>query len=450
MSFTTADTPSRGGALVRGLTVLPGLVVLVLLRLVAALLWPFAWVCVLVLGRAPRWWRRFAGAVLVSAARQRAHAWLLTGRRSALAVVVPPPRPIRRRSALWLAVVALPLFVYRWVLGWFATLFAVAAWACRVFARRHPRRLRGLQWRVLALCGDVDAYALMLIPRRAALPEPDPRLRPGGRLDADHAALPPWTARTGWIAIAADVGCFMTVAAFFGAAIGFAQDSSDTAETWVELAADLALQGFSMWVALYIASSVAPVSVSQFGLHVLRPWRSLRSAVGLISTYAVIIAAVGGLASLFFLDRESDTGLIPDNAATAAVVCFVAYTTVIAPLFEEFFYRGLLFQSLRARRGTWWAAGVSSLWFALAHLDFNPVAVADRMLIGIGLCWLFARTGRLLPGMLAHSINNGVVVPLLVGWDWQIAIVIPASLALIMMVVGGVSRIPGRWRPVLA
>lgn len=442
----TARRPRRR-ALLRGVTVLPAFVHVLLLRVLAGLLLPVAWLSVVTFGRPPRWWRRFAWRVTRRGARTRAYAWLLTDvapRRPAPSLVVhePPATPFRRRtSVLW------PLGVPWWLLlryltGVLAWLLATASWLCRISVARHPERLRAAQWTLQAFATDLDCRVLLLVPGRVRLPEPDPRLRVGAAPDAlgDHAPLPPFTRRLGWIAIAVDlVGGLLVSSLFYGSG-GDAEDI-----VVVIFVADVAIQVLGPYLGIYLASQTGPLSVAQFGLHVLRPLRSLGWAVTLIALYAVLLLALLLLVLPFAADDGG--GIVPDGASTAWTIAFVGLGTVVAPMFEEFFYRGFMFQALRQGRGTWAAAGISSFAFAAAHFEFSPFALADRALIGIGLCWLFARTGRLLPGMFAHSINNAIVIPLVIGWDWQIAIVLPASLAVIALIAAVVSHRRGEWAP---
>jgi membrane protease YdiL (CAAX protease family) len=439
---------SRWRALLRGVAVVPAWLRLLALRLVAGLLWLPAWFGALVLGRPPRWWRRYGWYVVTVSARVRAYAWLLTDRPPRQAATLLPLRPppagrIPRRSLLARLFAAPWYLLLRYFVAVFAALFAFASWWCLVIARRHPERLRGAQWSLQAFATDIDCWLMLVSPARPRLPEPDPRLRPGIRSLGDHAPLPPFKRKTGLIAIGVDlVGGLLVSGLFYDASSGGAVDL-----IWLVFVADLAIQFLGPYLGIYLASQSGPLTVAQFGLHAIRPLRSLGWAALLIAVYAVLLGALVLLLAPFLADTSDGGGLVPDGSSTAWTIAFVALGTVMAPMFEEFFYRGFIFQALRQGRGTWGAALVSSLAFAAAHYDFAPLAIADRALIGIGLCWLFARTGRLLPGMFAHSINNAIVLPLAIGWDWQIAIVLPVSLLVIASIATVVSHRRGEWAP---
>lgn len=425
---------------------------LLALRLACLLAWPVAAAWVLLVARAPPWWRTLADRTLVRATRQRAHAWLLSDVRAGrtphpVAVTVPDRGPhIRRRSLLARILLAPALALQRWIIGGFAVTAAVAAWLCLVLGRRHPAGIRALQHRLLALCGDLDTYVLLLVPTRPRLPEVDPRLAPGGVAFEDHPPLPPWPRRTGRLAVGVDFVCgLVVVGAAAGALTGAGADLDS--DPGAVLGLDLLIQTLAPLMGFYLAASEAPLTVAQLGLHVLRPWRSAGLAVRLIGAYAVLLGTLGVLALPLAGDSSDGGGLVPDGSGTAWTIVFIGLATVIAPVLEETFYRGIMFQALRAGRGTWTAAVISSIAFACAHLEFSPVALLDRSLIGIGLCYLFARTGRLLPGMFAHSINNAIVTPLAVGWTWQVPIVLVVSLLLVLLLATLAGRLRGAWDP---
>ncbi|WP_083681426.1 type II CAAX endopeptidase family protein [Archangium sp. Cb G35] len=83
----------------------------------------------------------------------------------------------------------------------------------------------------------------------------------------------------------------------------------------------------------------------------------------------------------------------------------VVSVTVVAPLCEEFFFRGVFFQGLRAPGGpAMRAVLLSAVVFSMFHLD--PVGFFARVELGVLFGWLLVRTGSLWPAILAHTANN--------------------------------------------
>lgn len=78
-----------------------------------------------------------------------------------------------------------------------------------------------------------------------------------------------------------------------------------------------------------------------------------------------------------------------------------------APLIEETFFRGALYGALRRRFGVGWGLLGSSAFFAILHpqlpLGFLPIALLGAVFAG-----LYEWRQSLVPGMVAHAINNTV------------------------------------------
>ncbi len=88
---------------------------------------------------------------------------------------------------------------------------------------------------------------------------------------------------------------------------------------------------------------------------------------------------------------------------------------VLAPLFEELIFRGILFTSLRKKFSFPISMVGSGLVFALAH-GYGLMAFLTVFWSGCLWAWAYERTGSVIPGTIAHAVNNGVVVYSLVAF----------------------------------
>ena len=80
---------------------------------------------------------------------------------------------------------------------------------------------------------------------------------------------------------------------------------------------------------------------------------------------------------------------------------------VLAPLSEELFYRGMIYPVLRKYLGPAGGAVLAGILFGLAHYDLwrtIPLAIG-----GMVLCWIYEKTGSILPAMIAHGVWNGIM-----------------------------------------
>ena len=81
---------------------------------------------------------------------------------------------------------------------------------------------------------------------------------------------------------------------------------------------------------------------------------------------------------------------------------------ILAPIAEETFFRGVVFNAFRREGGRRWAYLGSSALFAVIHVSL--VAVIPIFLLGLALAWVYERTGSLLAPMAMHAVVNGVSV----------------------------------------
>jgi membrane protease YdiL (CAAX protease family) len=79
---------------------------------------------------------------------------------------------------------------------------------------------------------------------------------------------------------------------------------------------------------------------------------------------------------------------------------------IIAPVFEEIIFRGVVFEGLRERYPLSSAIFISSLLFGLVHL--LPWAILNGFLLGLFFAWLKLETGSLLMCVGAHSLYNSL------------------------------------------
>jgi len=77
---------------------------------------------------------------------------------------------------------------------------------------------------------------------------------------------------------------------------------------------------------------------------------------------------------------------------------------VLAPVVEETFFRGVLFQGFRQRYGWLTAALLSSAIFAISHLD--PASLIPTFMLGFVLAITYHRSNSLWPGMILHFLVN--------------------------------------------
>ena len=78
---------------------------------------------------------------------------------------------------------------------------------------------------------------------------------------------------------------------------------------------------------------------------------------------------------------------------------------IIAPIAEEYLFRGLMMRKmLKWNISPWYAIIGSSIMFGLIHL--NPAQIPGPIILGIVMAWMCYRTRSLIPGIIIHITNN--------------------------------------------
>lgn len=153
--------------------------------------------------------------------------------------------------------------------------------------------------------------------------------------------------------------------------------------------------------------------------------RDLLVGLGVGVVAVVAITAGVGLALglvLEMLDQEIPT--VQQHLRDAArdpqtAPIFVLSALVIAPVFEELFFRGMVFPALAKRIGLWGGIVLSAVIFGLVHVNqaedtLGVVLLLVRLVpLGILFAWLYHWRGTLVVPIIVHSVFNAASVALL-------------------------------------
>ncbi len=95
----------------------------------------------------------------------------------------------------------------------------------------------------------------------------------------------------------------------------------------------------------------------------------------------------------------------PAESPAIVHILMVISAVVLAPVVEEYIFRGILLSSWTVKWGATRAIIISSFIFAIFHID--PVGA---FVAGVALCLIYFHTGSLLLVIFIHMINNGLAV----------------------------------------
>ncbi len=105
-------------------------------------------------------------------------------------------------------------------------------------------------------------------------------------------------------------------------------------------------------------------------------------------------------------------GMVAFSGSPLIRAALLASAAVGAPLFEEIFFRGVLYGAVRRRAGVVAALATSSAIFAALHPQL-PLGFLPLMTMGLGFSLLYEWRRSLLPAIVAHACNNGFIVLML-------------------------------------
>lgn len=178
---------------------------------------------------------------------------------------------------------------------------------------------------------------------------------------------------------------------------------------------------------LVVASQLAGLVVALLFLRIRHvPLRPLIGPVRPIGRHVGIGAGLGLLAivastllvsllvALTGSDAEPEqvlTGGLMESPMEVALAAMAA--VVLAPIAEELLFRGLLHRGLRRRLRAVPATALSSVLFAVVHVDVafsQPLALVGLTLVGVILAIAYERTGSLLVPVVIHAVHNAVTI----------------------------------------
>ena len=198
---------------------------------------------------------------------------------------------------------------------------------------------------------------------------------------------------------------------------------------WVAASGILIADAFLVVIVLHFARRGADkLGAATFGIRRTAFWPAvgwMLLAYGTVMVFnAVWLLLVGTGAA----EQDSSGGSSPTIAAIVLIVLGVA---VAAPIVEEFVFRGYLFPALARWRGPWIGALAGATVFGVAHCLVYPPQLWPMMIVfGFAACMVFWFTGSILPCIALHALNNSLVTGILLGWSWEVPLLMIGCMAL--------------------
>jgi membrane protease YdiL (CAAX protease family) len=154
-----------------------------------------------------------------------------------------------------------------------------------------------------------------------------------------------------------------------------------------------------------------------------RWWVEIRDSVlfGLV-LYPAMTIVVGVLLGLLLQaitgEQPEAPEQVPGGLSAVGIAVTAVYAIVIAPVHEELFFRGILFRSVRDRRGLVAGLLVSGLAFGLIHYLEGPwqdtaLLIGVMFFNGMLIAWWYDRRATIVAPLVAHMVFNVIGLSLI-------------------------------------
>lgn len=149
---------------------------------------------------------------------------------------------------------------------------------------------------------------------------------------------------------------------------------------------------------------------------------AIGAGVGVV-TVIVITVAMGLLLGLVLQVLGEEMPVVQQDLREMAtdpvtVPILVVSALVAAPVFEELFFRGMVFPAIARRLGAWPGIIGSALAFGFVHMNQAEDTLGAALLLlrlvplGILFAWLYRWRGTIVVPIVVHSIFNGASIVL--------------------------------------
>jgi membrane protease YdiL (CAAX protease family) len=166
-----------------------------------------------------------------------------------------------------------------------------------------------------------------------------------------------------------------------------------------------------------------------------------RRGAGLSVVTGLVVAAPAWIGSvvisylltrlLELMGRRPEPGAVEQAIGLLDPTVLIVAIVLVAPIAEELFFRGVVFNAWLREYGTWPAFLGSAALFAVIHADASSgdALIASMVTVvpvifglGLALAFVYQRTGSLLASMALHAGFNGISLTLallarLYGWE---------------------------------
>jgi membrane protease YdiL (CAAX protease family) len=165
----------------------------------------------------------------------------------------------------------------------------------------------------------------------------------------------------------------------------------------------------------YLLSYLGPIAIAAAAfqsrirrrtVHGPRAKGALAGVLGWLAWFPVVFAVFTASQMLWSASGWTwDEQQVLEQLRTVEPWQFFLIAAVLAPVYEEVIFRGLLYPALRRRVPRGASILISAAIFAIVH--WSPEQMPALFVLGLALAWLYERTGTLAAPIAFHASFNG-------------------------------------------
>lgn len=154
------------------------------------------------------------------------------------------------------------------------------------------------------------------------------------------------------------------------------------------------------------------VLLVKWRIDTLESWESVSSYLGFLEpNWTVLLkwtAVIIGFRLLSWGGELSGDQIgLKDDLFVYGIWLSLLSTVIIAPIFEEIFFRGILWRAIYDKSQSFHVAfWVSGVFFALAHLNFSPIVLIHHLLFSYVVTHARLHGGTLAFSIFLHFLHN--------------------------------------------
>ncbi len=170
---------------------------------------------------------------------------------------------------------------------------------------------------------------------------------------------------------------------------------------------------------LLVAISALVIRVRGGNLKQYLALRPFSLAVGMGMIGLLLIFMIGSQALTYMLDKSPLAFVDPLYQSVNSVWLLIFAMVIVAPIYEELIFRGILWSAIAEQftsppdteyRGAIVASLVTSLIFAVIHLQYGIYEISTIVVLALLFCYARIKSGSLILPILLHIINNGAAM----------------------------------------